>query len=76
MSIPIPKGEAAPSSLSPKLWLRNLQLINPFAKRHSASPDELTFANNLFVVALGWAIFAVIVIADVYAMVQLGRGEA
>ena len=76
MSIPVSKGEAAPSSLSPKLWLRILQLANPFAKRHSASPDELTFANNLFIVALGWAIFAVIVIADIYAMVQLGRGEA
>jgi metal iron transporter len=76
MSIPLPKGEATPSSLSSKSWLRILQLVNPFAKRQSASPDELTFANNLFVVALGWAIFAVVVIADIYAMVQLGRGEA
>ena len=73
MSIPDPKGpvEEQPSAR----WLRVLRLINPFGARQ-AVPGTVSFANNLFIMALGWAIFIVVVIADVYALVQLGLGQA
>jgi len=75
MTIPRPLSEAAAAGPSDKTWLRMLQICNPFGRR-SGPKGMVTFANNYFVVALGWAIFVVVVIADVYALVQLGRGEA
>lgn len=47
-----------------------LNYINPFASRPPPAKGVLTFANNFFIMGLAWAIFAVICIADVYALVS------
>lgn len=76
MSIPrIADGIDAETCYVPR-WKQYPRMANPFGSRLPKSKTEISFANNLFIVALGWAIFTVVVIADVYAMVQLGRGEA
>lgn len=56
------------------IW-RYLTFVNPFASRPGLD-ESVCFANNFFVMGLGWTIFIVVVIADIYALVQLGRGDA
>ena len=73
MSVPATVIPEAPSTSSKPL--RILKAINPFGRRQ-AKPGTISFANNFFILALGWSIFTVVVIADIYALVQLGRGEA
>jgi hypothetical protein len=74
MSIPnVTSVQATLSSPGPqgwRRWGRRLQHINPFAPRTPPNKDTLTFANNYLVMALGWAIFAVICVADIYALVR------
>lgn len=62
---------SAPASRNTRQWLKYLRMVNPFGARPAPSADTLTFANNFFIMVLGWAIFAVICIADVYALVSL-----
>ena len=79
MSIPQPEDESSikndkpssPTSSRNRQWLKYLRMINPFGPRPSPSEDSLTFANNFFIMALGWAIFIVICVADVYALVSV-----
>lgn len=73
MSIPKPKSEQSNSTsrevATSRKWLERFRTVNPFGTRKALSNDSITFANNYFIMALGWAIFIVICIADVYALV-------
>lgn len=75
MSIPKPETEQSSAEVkapsSRYQFLRYLRMINPFGARAPSSKDTLTFANNYFIMTLGWAIFIVVCIADVYALVGL-----
>ena len=56
-------------------FTEKLKAVNPFGSRPSPE-GKMSFANNYFIITIGWAIFALTVIADVYATVQLGLGQA
>lgn len=75
MSIPRPESEqldnvsATAREKQRKTWVKYLYMLNPFGSRIASSAETISFANNWFIVSLGCAIFAVICIADVYALV-------
>ena len=48
---------------------RWIKACNPFGGRMPSS-GTVTFANNYFIIVLGWAIFSITCIADVYALVS------
>lgn len=74
MTIPKPKEELATAPISrlqqSRIW-HYLRALNPFGSRRAPSETTLTFANNIFIAVLGWAIFIVVCIADVYALVSV-----
>lgn len=72
MSIPSPESSSSANHPQQTPFIRWATLLYPFGSAQSRSPEEITFANNMFIVLVGWAIFAVVVIADVYALVSLG----
>lgn len=49
-----------------------LRAINPFGSR-AAKIGTASFANNYFIMTIGWCLFCLTVIADVYALVSLRR---
>jgi hypothetical protein len=69
MSIPKPESEQRNSAsgevATSRKWLERARMVNPFGTRMAPSNDSISFANNYFIMALGWAIFVVICIADV-----------
>lgn len=50
--------------------------INPFRRRTPPPEGKVSFANPVWVAWLGWAIWTLVVIANVYAIVQLASGAA
>ena len=73
--------EKLPSQLSqtssPQLgFLATCKRWNPLQARRIPDGAVATFANRWAVAATGWGVFGLVVIANVYAIVQLGLGHA